>query len=129
MPAQVTPKRLDVATALAKGVSYREAARLTDTSLVTIHRWMSDEAFRNEVYLIRAALVDEIVGKLSEQMTKNVDLLVEVRDARDDQGHLVNPRLSADTARYLIDSLSHLRETVEMDARVREIERRLAQTK
>jgi hypothetical protein len=80
-----------LATALAGGATYREAAKAAHVSERTVRRRMEDEAFRGRVADERAELVRHAARLASGALTEAVTTLVALM--RDAQGE--NVRLAA----------------------------------
>jgi hypothetical protein len=103
--------------AIASGQTVRDAAQQAGVSERTAARRMADADFRRQINELRADMVDRTLGKLADSMTSAADKLRELLDADAEQ-----VRLGA--ARTLLEVGTKLRETVELERRISELEQR-----
>ena len=104
-------------TALAAGATVRDAARTAGVSEATAHRRLQDPGFRQEVAQARGKLIDCALGQLADASTAAVCTLRSLLDADGDTA-----RLGA--ARAILELGNKLRESVELEARIAELEQR-----
>jgi hypothetical protein len=105
-----------LADALSSGMSYRQAAEHTGYSLSTVQRRMRDHGFRRRVEEIRAGRLTAINDRLLNAAIGAVERLSWLIEHG--ESHAVQ-------ARAAVGLLAHARqyvETVELEAKVREIE-------
>jgi hypothetical protein len=113
--------RIDaLALALASGQTVTEAAVSADLSRRTATRRVADPAFRRRVAELRAGMVARALGKMADGMTAAADTLRALLDA---EGESV--RLGA--ARSILELGNKLRESVELEQRLADLEQRLAE--
>jgi hypothetical protein len=110
-----------LATALAAGQTLRAAAAVTGVSERTATRRWADPDFRSRVSHLRGELVGHALGKLADGMS---DAAAKLRELLSAQSEAV--RLGA--ARALLELSVKLRESTELEERLRVIEERLTQT-
>lgn len=111
------PKNKDVllASALAAGSSSAAAAQQLKISPCTVKRRVADPAFRKLVAQLRAEMVETILGRMTERLTRATDAVAELLDAPE-------PHIRLRAARLLYQTAFRLREAVDVDHRIREIE-------
>jgi hypothetical protein len=113
--------RIDaLALALASGKTITEAAAAADLSRRTATRQVADPDFRRRVAALRAEMVARALGKMADGMTDAVDTLRALLNA---EGESV--RLGA--ARSILELGNKLREAVELEERLAEVERLVAE--
>jgi hypothetical protein len=113
--------RIDaLALALASGQTITEAAASADLSRRTATRRVAEPDFRRRVAELRAGMVARALGKMADGMTAAADTLRALLDA---EGESV--RLGA--ARSILELGNKLRESVELEQRLADLEQRLAE--
>jgi hypothetical protein len=103
--------------AIASGQTVRDAAQQAGIGERTATRRMADPDFRRQVNELRADMVDRTLGKLANSMASAADTLEALLKADAEQ-----VRLGA--ARTLLEVGNKLRETVEFERRLTEVEQR-----
>lgn len=104
-----------LAVALATGASCREAAESAQTSERTASRLMGDPLFKKRVEVLRAALVERALCKMTDAMTDAAETLRNLLHAKSEA-----VRLGA--SRSILELTIRLRETVELERRVAGLE-------
>jgi hypothetical protein len=113
--------RIDaLALALASGKTITEAAAAAELSRRTATRRVAEPDFRRRVAEVRAEMVGRALGKMADSMTAAADTLRALLDA---EGESV--RLGA--ARSILELGNKLRESVELEQRLADLEQRLAE--
>jgi hypothetical protein len=116
-------KREAAALALAGGATLRQASKRCGVGLRTLARWHSqDAAFKGRVAELKAQAVARAVARLSQlgfRAARELGALLKDSDAR--------VRLSA--ARSVLELGTKLRESCELEERLAELEKRLADSK
>ena len=107
-----------LAVALAAGQTVEEAARQAGLSERTAYRRLALPGYRQRVAEARAEMVAQALGKMASNMTAAADTLRQLLTASGD-----NVKLGA--ARALLELGVKLRESVELEARLVELERRM----
>jgi HEAT repeat protein len=103
--------------ALASGQTVRDAAQAVGIGERTATRRLADPEFRQRLAQLRAAMVSRAVGKLADGMVEAADVLRQLLQAESE-----SVRLSA--ARTLLDVGNRLRESMELEERIRALERK-----
>ena len=117
------PDRDDlIAYHLARGATREEAGRAAGCCKRVVYNRLADPGFKPRVTEFRRALIDEAVGKLATVAGRAVEVLSAALD--DDRATI---RVRAATT--LLDALLRVRAHMELDERLTEIERRVAQNK
>lgn len=108
-----------LAVVLAQGATWADAAGQVGVSERTVGRRLSDPLFRARVSRFRTALLDRAVGQAAEAATEAVETLR--RLLRSD-----HEMVQLGAARSLLSHVTRLRESVELEERLSEIERSIA---
>jgi hypothetical protein len=103
--------------ALASGRTIKEAAEVAGIGYRTATRRLADPAFQRLVQQARADMVQRAVAKLADGLTEAVDTVRKLLGAKAD-----TVKLGA--ARAMLELATKLRESVEIESRVCELERR-----
>lgn len=101
--------------ALASGATVAAAAKQAGVAERTVYRRLEDADFRRQVHEARGEILARTVGTLAEATTRAVSTLCELLEAEAEP-----VRLGA--ARAILAEVVRLREHVDLDARLREIE-------
>ena len=110
-----------LALALAGGQTLRAAAEAAKIAERTATRRMADPAFRRRVTELRGDMVQRSLGRMAEGMSEAADVLRQLLAAKSE-----SVRLGA--ARSLLELGVKLRESVELEERLRALEARAAGT-
>jgi HEAT repeat protein len=105
--------------ALAAGQTVRDAAGAAGVGERTAKRRLADPAFRHQLSELRAAMVERALGKMADGMAEAADTLRQLLHAKSEP-----VRLGA--ARSILELGNRLREAVELEQRLAELEERLA---
>ena len=106
---------LTLALALASGASVPDAARQAGMAVRTVYRWLARPEFRHRVARIQQSITRRAVGRISDGMSEAADALRELLKCED---HAVRLR----AARALFEVGTRLRDTVELEARLVDLE-------
>ena len=100
--------------------STEEACRRARINKSTVYEWMKDQAFRNELKLQRAAVIDEALQTLKGSIVKATETLVR---------HLGSKRenISIRAAEKIIEFAQKAIEQEDLEKRLEELEARIAQ--
>jgi hypothetical protein len=107
-----------LALALASGLTVEVAADQAGVSPRTAYRRRADPDFCRRVAELQAEMVQRALGKLADGAAAAVDTLRNLLKAKSE-----NVRLGA--ARTILELSSRLRETVELEQRLQDLENRL----
>jgi hypothetical protein len=114
----LTPKREAAALALAAGATHAAAARKAGCGERTIRTWQAERPeFARRVAQLRSEMSGRACGRLAAGMAAGADTLRALLKARSEQ-----VRLGA--ARALLELGVKVRESVELEARIRALEER-----
>ena len=116
---KVSP-RDHVAVLLAAGSTAVDAAAKVGIHERTVRRWLDEPVFRSDVERLRAEMVTAALGRLSATMATAAEELGDLIKSPD-------PHVRYKAARAVIELAAKLRETVELERRVEELERRLGE--
>jgi hypothetical protein len=105
-----------LALALAAGDSIADAAAKAGMSERTARRRLADPSLRQHIEKLRAAMIERALGRMADSMTEAADVLRALLQAKTE-----SVRLGA--ARSLLDLGTKVRDAVDMEARVAELER------
>jgi hypothetical protein len=108
--------------ALAAGQTVRDAARTAGLGERTVRRRLADPDFRRGVSQLRGEMVDRALGRAADGMSEAADMLRRLLRAKRE-----NIRLGA--ARSLLEFGVRLRESVELEARLAALEKKIGVTK
>jgi hypothetical protein len=108
-----------LALALAAGVSIADASAQTGVGRTTIYRKLENPAFARQVAEFRDGLIGTALGRIADAMTHGAEVLAQMLDSP--QEHI---RIRA--ARALISLGLRLRDSMDLTARMREVEQALA---
>jgi hypothetical protein len=109
-------------TALASGQTVRDAARSAGIGERTAFRRVADPDFRRRVAELRAEMIGRALGQLADGMTEAAGTLRKLLAA---DGESV--RLGA--ARSILELGNKLREAVELERRMADLEQRMTENK
>jgi hypothetical protein len=105
---------------LACGATAEAAAQKAGVSKTTVHRRLNDPEFRRRLQQARAEMLQRTTAALTASSMEAVKTLVEL------QGPKIPPSVRLGAARAVLELGTKLRETVELEERVRALEMRNA---
>jgi hypothetical protein len=108
-----------IALALASGTSVTAAAEQAGVDRKTVQRRLADPAFRRMVAEYRSELIASALGRTADNMTRAAETLAAMLDAE-------SPALRIRAARALMTLGMRLRDSVDLNDRMREVEEELA---
>jgi hypothetical protein len=112
-------KRSLLALALASGTSITDAAEQAGISRKTVQRYLARPAFRRLVARQRAEMLASALGRMTDNMSRAADTVASLLDGAE-------PHIRLRAARTLLSLGLRLQDAVDVDERVRELERELA---
>ena len=107
-----------LALALATGQTLRDAAAASSVAERRAFRRMADPVFRRRVGELRGEMVGRAVGRLADGSTEAVAALRKLLDAG------TPPAVRLGAARAILELGTKLRESVELEQRLADLERR-----
>jgi hypothetical protein len=117
---KLTSKQMRAIPILLAAKSYEKGCKAARISKTTFYSWLQDEAFSNEFERQRDKIAMEAFGVLTQSLSRAVETLVGLLDNKDD-------RLKRLTAKDIIDFIIRHKENEDLDKRLTEVEKRLAQ--
>lgn len=118
--AKLTTKQLKALPLLLGAKSYEAGCKKARISKTTFYAWMQDESFAAEFDRQRNEIVEAAFGLIAQNTEKAVSALVGLLDSKDQ-------RLKRLTAKDVIDFIIRHKENEDLDKRLTEVEKRLAQ--
>ncbi|MBN2455959.1 MAG: hypothetical protein JXB29_05400 [Sedimentisphaerales bacterium] len=120
--AKLTARQLKAIPAIVSSPTYTEGVRKAKVSRKTFYQWLKQPEFKAELDRQRDEVAAEAFGVLSQSLTQAVETLVGLLDNKDD-------RLKRLTAKDVIDFIIRHKENEDLDKRLTEIEKLLAEKK
>ena len=108
-----------LATTLASGSSAVDAAGQLNISIATVKRRLADPDFRRQVADLRAEMVSDALGYMSDNLTRAARSVTGLLDAPE-------PHIRLRAARILLSLTLRVRDAVDVDARIHDLEEELA---
>jgi hypothetical protein len=118
---QIDTKNKDVllATAIAAGATATAAAQQLNLSLSTVQRRMAEQSFRRLVADLRAEMVASALGRMTDNLTRGAEAVAELLNSPE-------PHIRLRAARLLFHTSMRLRDVVDVDERIHELEAEVA---
>ena len=111
---------VSLAQALASGATVAEAARQAGIGERTAYRRLTNPAFRRRVAQIQHAMARRALGRMTEGMSLAAEKLLQLMNTEDH-------RIQLRAARTLLDLGPRLRDSVELEARLVDLEQQRAE--
>jgi hypothetical protein len=108
-----------LATAIASGATASAAAQQLELSRSTVERRMAEPQFRRLVADLRGEMVASALGRMADNLTRAAESVAALLDAPE-------PHLRLRAARALFTFSLRMRDAVDLDQRVRDLEDELA---
>jgi DNA-binding NarL/FixJ family response regulator len=112
-------KDVNLALALACGKTIKDAAEEVGVCRQTVYRRLTNPRFRHRVANLRGQLMASALGRLADNMTRAADQLCSLLDLDD-------PKVRLRTARTLLQMGIKLRDSVDTNDRLQDLEAELA---
>ena len=107
------------AQALATGATVAEAAQQANTTDRSVYRWLTSPKFRRRIAKLQQAIARQAAGRMADGMSEAAAALRELLKSQDEA-----VRLRA--ARALVELGARLRDSVELESRLVDLEQRRA---
>ena len=120
--SKLTARQLKAIPHLVSCPTYTEGCEKAGINKTTFYKWLKEPEFKAELDRQRDEITAEAFGILSQSLTQAVEALVTLLDNEDD-------RLKRLTAKDIIDFIIRHKENEDLDERLTEIEKQLAQKK
>ena len=120
--SKLTARQLKAIPHLVSCPTYTEGCGKAGINKTMFYKWLKEPEFKAELDRQRDEITAEAFGILSQSLTQAVEALVTLLDNEDD-------RLKRLTAKDIIDFIIRHKENEDLDKRLMEIEKLLAQKK
>lgn len=117
---KLTDRQLKAIPIIVTSPTYSEACKKAKLNRTTFYEWLKIPEFKAELDWQRDQIAAEAFGVLSQGLTKAVETLVSLLDNKDN-------RLKRLAAKDIIDFIIRHKENEDLDKRLTEVERRLAE--
>ena len=117
---KLTARQLKVIPKIVTSPTYTEGCKRAKVNRTTFYEWLKIPEFKAELDRQRDEIAAEAFGVLSQSLTQAVEALVGLLDNKDD-------RLKRLAAKDVIDFIIRHKENEDLDERLKEVERRLAE--
>jgi len=105
---------------LVSSATYTQGCEKAKINKATLYKWLKNPDFKAELERRRDEIATEAFGILTQSLTKAVESLVGLLDHQDD-------RLKRLTAKDVIDFIIRHKENEDLNKRLTEVEKRLAE--
>ncbi len=119
---KLTARQLKAIPHIVSSPTYTESCKEAKINKTTLYKWLKEPEFKAELDRQRDEVAAEAFGVLSQGLTKAVETLVGLLDNKDD-------RLKRLAAKDVIDFIIRHKENEDLDERLKEVEKRLAEKK
>ncbi len=120
--SKLTERQLKAIPHIVSSPTYTEGCKKARINKTTLYKWLKEPEFKAELDRQRDEVAAEAFGILSQSLTKAVETLVGLLDNKDD-------RLKRLTAKDVIDFIIRHKENEDLEERLTEVEKRLAERK
>ena len=120
--AKLTDRQLKTIPFIVSSPTYTEGIKKAKLNRTTFYKWLKEPEFKAELDRQRDEVAAEAFGVLSQGLTKAVETLVSLLDNKDS-------RLKRLTAKDIIDFIIRHKENEDLDKRLTEVEKLLAEKK
>jgi len=118
----LTARQLKAIPHIVGSPTYTEGCKKAKINKTTLYKWLKEPEFKTELDRQRDEVATEAFGVLSQSLTQAVEALVGLLDNKDD-------RLKRLAAKDVIDFIIRHKENEDLDERLKEVERLLAEKK
>ncbi len=119
---KLTARQLKAIPHIVSSPTYTEGCKKAKINKTTLYKWLKEPEFKAELDHQRNEIAAEAFGVLSQGLTQAVEALVSLLDNKDD-------RLKRLTAKDVIDFIIRHKENEDLDERLTEIEKLIAEKK
>ncbi len=119
---KLTARQLKAIPKIVTSPTYTEGCKKAKVHRTTFYKWLKESEFKAELDRQRDEIAAEAFGVLSQGLTRAAETLVGLLDNKDD-------RLRRLTAKDIIDFIIRHKENEDLDDRLKEVEKRLAEKK
>jgi len=118
--SELTERQIKAIPIIVASPTYSEGCTKAKLNRTTFYQWLKIPEFKAELNRQRNEIAVEAFGILSQALTKAVESLVDLLDSKDN-------RLKRLAAKDVIDFIIRHKENEDLDRRLTEVEKRLAQ--
>ncbi len=118
--SKLTARQLKAIPHIVSSSTYTEGSKKAKVNKTTFYKWLKEPEFKAELDRQRDEIAAEAFGVLSQSLTQAVEALVSLLDNKDD-------RLKRLAAKDVIDFIIRHKENEDLDERLKEVEKRLAE--
>ena len=118
--AKLTDRQLKAIPFIVSSPTYTEGIKKAKLNRTTFYKWLKCPEFKAELDRQRDEIAAEAFGVLSQSLTQAVEALVSLLVNKDD-------RLKRLAAKDVIDFIIRHKENEDLDNRLKEVEKRLAE--
>jgi len=118
--AKLTDRQVKAIPHIVACPTYTEGCEKAKINKTTLYKWLKEPEFKAELDRQRDEVAAEAFGVLSQGLTKVVETLVGLLDNKDD-------RVKRLTAKDIIDFAIRHKDNEDLDKRLTEVEKRLAE--
>ena len=119
---KLTDRQLKAIPVIVANSTYTEGCKKARLNRTTFYEWLKEPEFKAELDRQRDGVAAEAFGVLSQSLTKAVETLAGLLDTKDN-------RLKRLTAKDIIDFIIRHKENEDLDKRLTEVEKLLAEKK
>jgi len=120
--AELTDRQLKAIPHIVSSPTFTEGCEKAKINKTTLYKWLKEPEFKAELDSQRDEITAEAFGVLSQGLTKAVETLVSLLDSKDS-------RLKRLAAKDIINFIIRHKENEDLDRRLTEVEKRLAEKK
>ena len=117
---KLTARQLKAIPKIVISPTYTEGCKKAKVNRTTFYKWLKEPEFKAELDRQRGEIAAEAFGVLSQGLTRAAKTLVGLLDNKDD-------RLKRLAAKDVIDFIIRHKENEDLDERLKEVEKRLAE--
>ena len=119
---KLTDRQLKAIPHKVSSPTYTEGCKKAKINKTTLYKWLKEPEFKAELDRQRDEIAAEAFGVLSQSLTQAVEALAGLLDNKDD-------RLKRLAAKDIIDFIIRHKENEDLDKRLKEVEKLLAEKK
>ena len=116
----LTNRQLKAIPFLVGNPTYTQGCKKAKINKTTLYKWLKNPEFKAELERQRSEIVEAAFGMIAQNIEKAVSTLVGLLNTKDD-------RLKRLTAKDVIDFIIRHKENEDLDKRLTEVEKRLAE--
>jgi len=117
---ELTQRQIKAIPSIVTSPTYTQGCKKAKIHKATLYKWLKDPVFKTELDRQRDEVASEAFGVLTQSLTKAVETLSGLLDNKDD-------RIKRLTAKDVIDFIIRHKENEDLDKRLMEVEKRLAE--